>query len=59
MEIHRQCPFCKAIFNRYPIVDLKCQCGAKYHRESDVWTFHDQEKKELKEEKGDLWRKMN
>jgi hypothetical protein len=57
MENHRKCPFCEAIFNRYPIADLKCQCGAKYHCESDVWTFYDKAKKERKEVKGDLWHK--
>ena len=59
MEHHRKCPFCEAIFNRYPIADLKCQCGAKYHCNADVWTFYDKAKKQRKEVKGDLWNITN
>lgn len=59
MEKHRKCPFCGAIFNRYPISDLKCECGAKYYREADVWDFYDKGKKERKEVKGDLWNETN
>jgi hypothetical protein len=58
MENHRKCPFCEALHSRYPIADLKCQCGAKYHREADVWVFYDKAKKERKEVKGDLWNEM-
>ena len=53
MKSHRICPFCNAIFNRYPIVDLKCKCGAEYHRQMDIWSLY--EGKERKEVKGDLW----
>lgn len=59
MKKHRKCPFCGALHQRYPIHDLKCDCGAEYHCESDVWTFYDKSKKERKEVKGDLWNITN
>ena len=59
MERHRKCPFCGALHQRYPIHDLKCDCGAKYHCEADVWTYYDKSKKERKEVKGDLWNVTN
>lgn len=37
MENHRKCPFCGALHQRYPIHNLKCDCGARYHCEADVW----------------------
>lgn len=59
MENHRKCPFCEALHPRYPIADLKCGCGAKYHCNADVWTFYDKTKKERKEIRGDLWNTTN
>lgn len=45
-----KCPFCESFHLRYPISDLKCRCGAEYHREADVWTLYD--KKDNRNKRG-------
>ena len=55
MRQHRKCPFCGSLHQRYPIRDLKCYCGAKYHCNADVWEYYGKSKKEREEVKGDLW----
>lgn len=57
MDRPKQCPFCKGLvwFTDFVFEDFDCPCGAKYHWQSNTWTYYDKAKKERTEIRGDLW----
>ena len=49
----RKCPFCGKIGEATVLINLLCECGAKYYYESDIW----KNRKTGEEVRGEFWKR--